>query len=167
MNIRISISILFLVREKPSHPLLPSSRSSGAGRSLFCPRSLDKGSACACTWGRSVGRGTLREVKARQMCTSWAASPDSERPGNLGLEQSLCAGSTNRLPRMSLHWFLRLPLRALPWAMWNSINRRRKSIKPWKANPTVTRIPCPLHSFTAPQIICPMGFQPSCILFGF
>lgn len=56
MNIQIGISVLFLVRENPSCPLLPSSRGSGAGHSLFCPRSLDKHSACACTWGRS-GRG--------------------------------------------------------------------------------------------------------------
>lgn len=35
--------------------------------------------------------------------------PDSERPGNVGLEQSLPALGANRLPRMSLHWFPAAP----------------------------------------------------------
>ena len=37
--------------------------------------------------------------------------PDSERPGNVGLEQSLPALGVNRLPRMSLHWFPAAPQR--------------------------------------------------------
>lgn len=37
--------------------------------------------------------------------------PDSERPGNVGLEQSLPALGANRLPRMSFHWFPAAPQR--------------------------------------------------------
>lgn len=40
--------------------------------------------------------------------------PDSERPGNVGLEQSLPALGANRLPRMLLHWFPRCPSAPCP-----------------------------------------------------